>query len=346
MGRITVASDFHIDNEGGMRMKVSIVKMALCAIAICSLGTAKAVAQQTVDYPTRVVRIVVPYPAGGGPDTFTRLVAEKLAEKWKQPVIIENRAGGGGNVGAAHVARADPDGYTLLSSPPGPIAINGSLFKKLSYDPAKWSPITILTRQPMVLGARKNLPVDSLQQLIALAKQNPGKFTYGSLGFGSISQLTMIRLLSMAGVKLLHVPYNGSTPALVGLMGDQVDIVFDNPVTYVPPFLDGRIRILAAGDAKRLPMLPNTPTFSEVGFSGLRPYAWLAVVAPPKTPAAITQLISKAMAEALTLPDVKSKMEAFVTEPVGGTPADTAEFLAQERAKWRAVIQSANLSVN
>ncbi len=327
-------------------MKAGIVSTALCAIAIGCLGAAKATAQNSIAYPTRLVRVVVPYPAGGGPDLFTRLVAQKLSEKWKQPVIIENRAGGSGNIGAEHVARADPDGYTLLSSPPGPIAINGSLYKKLAYDPAQWSPITILTRQPMVLGARKNLPASSLPELFALAKKSPGKYTFGSLGYGSISQLTMVRLLSMAGVNLLHIPFNGSTPALTALMGEQIDIVFDNPVTYVPPYLDHRIKILAAGDEKRLPMLPKVPTFAEAGFAQLQPYAWLAVVAPPKTPTAITQFVSKAMAEALQLPDVRSKMEAFVTEPVGSTPAETAKFLAEERTKWRAVIKSAGLSVN
>jgi tripartite-type tricarboxylate transporter receptor subunit TctC len=326
-------------------MKAGIVKMALCAISIICLGVAQAFAQ-AADYPNRLVRIVVPHPPGGGPDAFTRIVAEKLAEKWKQPVIIENRAGGSANVGAAHVAHADPDGYTLLAAAPGPIAINGSLFKTLSYDPAKWSPVTILTRQPMVLGARKNLPANTLPELIALAKKTPGKFTYGSLGFGSISQLTMIRLLSMAGVKFLEVPYNGSTPALAALLGEQIDIAFDNPVTYVPPALGGRMKILAAGAATRLPLLPNTPTFSEAGFPNFRAYAWLAVVAPPGTPADITQKISRAMADVLAQPDVRSKMEAFVTEPVGSNPADTAAFLAQERETWRKVIQTAHLSVN
>lgn len=327
-------------------MKAAIVRTALCAVAVVCLQISCALAQADSDYPNKLVRIVVPYPPGGGPDVFTRVVADKLAEKWKQPVIIENRAGGAANVGAAHVAHSDPDGYTLLAAAPGPIAINGSLFKTLNYDPDKWSPISVLTRQPMVLGARKNLPANSLPEFMALAKQNPGKFSYGSLGFGSISQLTMIRLLSMAGVKMLHVPYNGSSPALAALLGEQIDIVFDNPVTYVPPMLDGRMKILAAGDKKRLPMLPNTPTFSEAGFPVLHPYAWLAVVAPPGTPTAITEKISKAMAEVLTLPDVKSKMEAFVTEPVGTTPAETGAFLAQERATWRDVIKSAGLSVN
>ena len=327
-------------------MSIGIVRAALYAAAIAILAVTGALAQTDADYPNRVVRIVVPHPPGGGPDIFTRLVAEKLSEKWKQPVIVENRAGGSANIGASHVAHADPDGYTLLAAAPGPIAINGSLFKTLTYDPAKWSPVSVVTRQPMVLGARKNLPASSLQAFLALAKQSPGKFSYGSLGFGSISQLTMIRLLNMAGVKMLDVPYTGSSPALTAVLGEQIDLVFDNPITYVPPMLDGRLKILAAGDKTRLPMLPNTPTFSEAGFPDLHPYAWLAVVAPPGTSTAITEKISKAIAEVLALPDVKNKMEQFVTEPVGTTPAETAAFLDQERATWREVILSAGLSVN
>jgi tripartite-type tricarboxylate transporter receptor subunit TctC len=293
-----------------------------------------------------MVRVIVPYPPGGGPDVFTRLVADKLAARWKQVVIVENRTGGAGNVGATQVARAEPDGYTLLAAAPGPIAINGSLFKNLTYDPAKWTPITILTRQPMLLGGKKELPANSVHELLTLARRDPDKFNYGSFGYGSMSQLTMIRLLAMGGATMLHVPFTGSSQALVGLMTGQIDVVFDNPVTYVPPFLDGRIKVLAAGDRTRLPMLPNTPTFSEVGFSALKPYAWLAVVAPPGTPASIVDVVNKAMVEVLTLPEVRKDMETFVTEPVGSTPEETARFLIEERAKWREVVRDANLSID
>ena len=296
-------------------------------------------------YPSKPVRIVVPFPPGGGPDTFTRLVAEKLTANWNQPVIIENRPGAGGNIGALLVARAEPDGYTLLSSPPGPIAINGSLFKQLAYDPAKWSPVTILTRQPMLLAARKNLSANSVQELIALARRNPGQLTFGTLGNGSISHLTMALFLSMAGVTLVNVPFQGSSPALVALLGDQVDIVFDNPVTFIGPFRSGRIKILASGTTERLPITPDTPTFTEAGFPGLQPYAWLGVMAPPNTPASITQQISRAMAEALKQPDMQKRLAEAMTEPVGSTPAETAAFVAEERARWHEVIQSAKVTV-
>jgi len=324
-------------------MKSDFAKLALCAAACLAAGPA--LAQQQARYPEKLVRIIVPYPPGGGPDVFSRLVAEKLAAKWKQPVIVENRPGAGGNVGAAQVAHAEPDGYTLLSSPPGPIAINGSLFRKLAYDPAKWSPVTILTRQPMVLGARKSLPANTVPELIALAKASPGKFTFGTLGNGSISHLTMAAFLSGAGVQLVNVPFQGSSPAAAALMGEQVDIVFDNPITYVGAFRSGRIKILAAGSSARLPVLPDTPSFSESGFPKLQPYAWLGVVAPPGTPPGITERISKAMAEALKQPDVKKRLADAVTEAVGSTPSDTAAFLVQERAKWRDVIASAHVTV-
>lgn len=325
-------------------MKFVIAGMRMCAILIGSLGAASTVAQPVVDYPTRAVRIVVPYPPGGAPDIFTRLVAEKLAANWKQSVVVENRAGAAGNIGAALVAHAAPDGYTLLSSPPGPIALNGSLFKNLSYDQTKWSPVAILTRQPMLLAARKNLPANSVQELIALAKQYPEKFSFGSLGNGTISHLTMMLFLSTAGVKLLNVPYQGSTPALAALMGEQVDIVFDNVAPYIGPVRNGRVKILAAGSTERLPMYPDTQSFSEAGFPKLAPYAWFAVVAPPNTPTSITQQISKAIAEALAQPDVKKRLADSVAYPVGSTPAETAAFLAEERERWREVIRSANIT--
>jgi len=326
-------------------MRSNIAKAGLCTLAIGCLVAGPVLAQQLSGYPEKLVRIIVPFPPGGGPDVFTRLVAEKLAAKWKQPVIVENRPGAGGNVGAAQVATAKPDGYTLLSTPPGPIAINGSLFKHLSYDPAKWSAVTILTRQPMVLGGRKGLPANTVHELIALAKANPGKFTYGTLGNGSISHLTMALFLSKAGVQLINVPYQGSSPATTALIGEQIDIVFDNPIAYVGLFRSGRIKILAAGSSARLPVLPDIPSFSESGFPELQPYAWLGVVAPPGTPTAITERISKAMAEALGQPDVQKRLSDAVAEGVGSTPSEAAAFFAQERAKWHEVIRSAHVTV-
>lgn len=326
-------------------MNVRLAKLGLCAALMGCVGAMPVVAQPAGGYPAKLVRIVVPFPPGGGPDTFTRLVAEKLTANWNQPVIVENRPGAGGNVGALLVARAEPDGYTLLSSPPGPIAINGSLFRQLAYDPAKWSSVTILTRQPMLLAARKNLSANSVQELIALARRNPGQLTFGTLGNGSISHLTMALFLSMAGVTLVNVPFQGSSPALIALMGDQVDIVFDNPVTFVGPFRSGRIKILASGSAERLPITPDTPTFTEAGFPRLQPYAWLGVMAPPNTPASITQQISRAMAEALKQPDIQKRLAEFMTEPVGSTPAETAAFVAEERTRWHEVIQSAKVTV-
>ncbi len=325
-------------------MKVSIVKIGICAVVIGALGAANALAQPVVNYPTRAVRIIVPVPPGGAPDIFTRLVAAKLDAKWNQRVIVENHAGAAGNIGASLVARADPDGYTLMSSPPGPIALNGSLFKNLNYDQTKWAPVSILTRQPMLLAARKNLPASSVQEFIALAKRSPGKFSFGSLGNGTISHLTMMLFLSQAGVTLLNVPYQGSTPALAALMGEQVDIVFDNVAPYIGPVRNGRAKILAVGSTERLSIYPDTPSFSEAGFPKLAPYAWFAVVAPPNTPASITEQISNAIAEALAQPDVKKRLADSVAYPVGSTPAETAAFLAEERARWREVIRAANIT--
>ena len=320
--------------------------LAVCMIVIGSLKATAGLAQTTVAYPTKAVRIVVPVSPGGGTDIVTRLVATKLAAKWNQPVLVENRAGANSNIGAAAVANADPDGYTLLSSAPGPLALNGSLFKNLSYDQAKWSPVTVLTRQPMLFAVRNDLPANSLQEVIALAKRSPGKITFGQLGGGGISHLTTMLFASMTGVKLLAVPYQGSAPVLTALMSNQIDFVFDNVASYIGPIRSGKIRLIAAGATERLSLFPEVPSFSEAGLPKLSPYAWFAVVAPPNTPTAITQKISSAMAAELNQPDVKKRLDDLVAYPVGSTPAETGVFLAEERSRWASVIRAANILVD
>jgi len=320
--------------------------LALVLSAAAGLVAPAAHAQAPAGYPAKVVRIIVPFPAGGTADSIPRIVAEKLNAKWGQPVIVENRPGAGGNIGAELVARAEPDGYTLLASPPGPLTINQSLYKNLSYDPAKFTPISLVATMPNVLAVRPTLGVSSVQELIALAKKTPGKLTYASQGNGTTSHLTANMFESMTDTQLVHVPYKGTAPALTDLMGGQVDLMFDNITSSLAPYKSGRIKILGVAASARIPDLPSVPTLTEAGVKGFQAGSWVGVVAPANTPAPIVALISQAIAEAVKTADVQKKFSDIAAQPVGNTPAEMAAYLAAESAKWRRVIRSANVTVD
>ena len=320
--------------------------LALVLSAAAGLVAQATLAQAPAGFPAKVVRIIVPFPAGGTADSIPRIVAEKLNAKWGQPVIVENRPGAGGNIGAELVARAEPDGYTLLASPPGPLTINQSLYKSLSYDPAKFAPISLVATMPNVLAVRPTLGVSSVQELIALAKKTPGKLTYASQGNGTTSHLTANMFESMTDTQLVHVPYKGTAPALTDLMGGQVDLMFDNITSSLAPYKSGRIKILAVAAGARIPDLPDVPTLAEAGVKGFQAGSWVGVVAPANTPAPIVAAISQAIAEAVKTADVQKKFSDIAAQPVGNTPAEMAAYLAAESAKWRRVIRSANVTVD
>lgn len=319
---------------------------ALGLLAAAGLVPLATQGQTPATYPTKTVRIIVPFPAGGTADSIPRIVAEKLNAKWGQPVIVENRAGAGGNIGAELVARADPDGYTLLASPPGPLSINQSLYKSLSYDPTKFAPISLVATMPNVLAVRPTMEAKSVQELIAQAKKNPGKLTYASQGNGTTSHLTANMFQSMTGTELVHVPYKGTAPALTDLMGGQVDLMFDNITSSLSPYKAGRIKILAVAAPARIPELPNVPTLTEAGVRGFQAGSWVGIVAPANTPPAITTAISQAVAEAVKTADVQKKFSEVAAQPVGNTPAEMKAFMTQEAEKWRQVIRTANVTVD
>ncbi len=324
---------------------MKLIRFVLVGLAGGALLGAPSLRAQT-SFPSRTVKIIVPFPAGGTADVLPRIVAEKLSAKWGRPVIIENRAGGGGNIGAEAVAKAEPDGHTLLASPPGPLAINQNLYKKLSFDPRKFQPVTILATVPNVLAAKTALPVDSVQALIALAKSKPGAITFASQGSGSTSHLTAALFESMADVRMVHVPYKGTTPALTDLIGGQVDIFFDNLGVSAAQHQAGKIKILAVGSPERVPSLPNIPTVAEAGLPGFRSVTWFGVVAPPGTPPALAARISAAFNEALALPDVRRRFQELSAQPIGGSPAETGKFIREEAARWEKVITSAKVTVD
>jgi tripartite-type tricarboxylate transporter receptor subunit TctC len=298
------------------------------------------------EWPARPVRIIVPFPPGGSADLLPRAVSEKLAERWGQPVIVENRPGAAGNIGADAVFRAEPDGYTLLSAPPPPLVINRLLYQKLSYDSTQFVPITVIGAIPNVLLVHPKLGVNSVRELISLAENNPGKLNYASQGSGTTSHLTAELFKSMAGgLRITHVPYKGTAPALTDLLGGQVDMMCDNLGVSLPHVRSGKLRALAVASRKRFSALPDVPALAEV-LPGFESLAWFGVVAPPKTSAAIAEKVAAGVAEAIRHPDVLKRLSELSAEPMGLSPAETGAFMRQETERWGAIIRSAGVKVD
>lgn len=297
-------------------------------------------------FPAKPVRIIVPFPAGGTADSIPRIVAEKLALKWSQPVIVENRPGAGGNIGADAFARAEPDGYTLFASPPGPMAINFNLYKKLNYDPRKFAPISVAATMPTVLVVRPELAAIPLEELFREMRANPEKFTYASQGNGTTSHLAANLFSMELRAQLLHIPYKGTAPALTDLIGGKVDMMFDNISSSLPFHQSGRVKIVAVAADKRAQLLPDVPTFAELGLPDVMAGSWVAFAAPAGTPPAITSKISKAIAEIVRMPDVKKRFAELSAAPVGDSPAEMAAFVARESERWGAVIRTAHVTLD
>jgi len=296
---------------------------------------------QTV-YPNRLIKIVVPIPAGGAADTIPRIVAAKLAARWSQPVIIENRPGAGQTLGAEAVAKAVPDGYTLLAAPPAALVTSQHLYPKLGFDPSAFVPVTVIAEVAHVLVVHPKIQVSGVRELIAFAKANPDKLNYASSGNGGIPHLTLEKLKSLAGIRIVHVPYKGLALATTDLLAGHVDMIFDNLGNSLPYIKNGKLRALAVSSERRIPELPGVPAMSEL-FPGFVSTSWFAVVAPPKTPPEIADKLSQAIAETLRLPDVAKRLHDLSHTPVGGSPAETAAFLKREIERWHQVIVSAGI---
>jgi len=274
---------------------------------------------------------------------FGRILAQGLQQKYGTPFVVDNRAGAGGNVGAEIVYRSEPDGYTVLCSPPGPLSINHNLYKTLPYDWAKFVPVTVLALVPNVLSARIDLPADTAQQLITYAKANPGKVTYASQGNGSTSHLSAQMLATMAGLSLVHVPYKGEAPALVDLSAGRVDIFIGNISAALRFEKAKQLKFLGLASRTRSPVAPEVPTAPEIGLPDLVSSAWFGVVLPPGTPDTIVQKLNTDTAAVLKLPEVRGRFLELGAEPQGDTAAATAAFIKAEEARWRGVIRSANV---
>ncbi|MBI1204463.1 MAG: tripartite tricarboxylate transporter substrate binding protein [Rhodopseudomonas sp.] len=318
-----------------------LLTLSLAALALAPLGGA-ALAQ---GYPDHTVRIIVPFPAGGTADAIPRLVAQYLSKKWGQSVIIENKTGAAGNIGAEAAYRADPDGYTLMSTPPPPLVMNQSLYPSLNYEADKFEPVIVMAKVPSGLFVNPNkIKASNLAELLTYLKANPDKVTAATQGNGTTSHLTSEMFQMMAKVKLRNIPYRGSAPALQGLLAGDVDLMFDNLGVSLPLVKAGKLKLLAVASDKRLPELPNTPALAET-LPGFESVAWFAIAAPPKTPKAIVDKINADVNDVLREPEVKDRLAKLSGQVYGGSPAKASAYLKEEVARWAKVIKEAHITL-
>jgi tripartite-type tricarboxylate transporter receptor subunit TctC len=294
-------------------------------------------------YPSRVVRIIVPFPPASGTDLLARLVADQLGRKWNASVIVENQPGASGNLGAAEVFRSAPDGHTMMICPPGPIATNRFLFKDLGYDPSRWVAISWLSTVPYVLIARKTF-AGGFGDLMTLAKSSPNKVTTAVPGPGGTAHLSVAYLESMAGIKLLYVPYRGLGPAMNDIVAGHVDTMFDTLTTSLPQHQSGRVKMLAVASPKRQQAVPDIPTVAEF-YPGYRSITWFGLVAPPGTPDALADRINRDVAAIIHRPEVNARLREMQMEPVGSTREEALRFFAEEAELWGRVIREAHITL-
>jgi tripartite-type tricarboxylate transporter receptor subunit TctC len=313
---------------------------------LLAFGTLAAPPVRGEGYPARAVKLVVPFPAGGTADILPRIIAEWLSRKWGQSVIIEDRTGAGGNIGAEFVAKSDPDGYTLLASPPPPLVINQNLYPHLDFDPQKFVPTVVIGRVPNALVANPGkIAATTVKDFIAYLQANAGKVTDATQGNGTTSHLTSELFQMMAHVKLQNVPYRGSAPALNDLVAGSVDCMFDNLGVSMQLIKAGKLKLIAVAARKRMASLPEVPAIAET-LPGFESAAWYGIVAPSGTPAAIVDRINAGVNEALLDPDIQKRLAGLSAEPVGGTPQATAVYFREETQRWKNVIDAAHITLD
>jgi tripartite-type tricarboxylate transporter receptor subunit TctC len=319
-----------------MRLIATLFTLVFCAFA-----------NAQDDYPNRPVRIIVPFAPGGSTDVVARVLADKLGAEFKQAFVIENRAGAGGNIGADVVAKATPDGYMLLMGTTGVLAINRYLYKDMSFDPDRdLVPVSYTSLITNILVVNPQVPVKTVPELLALARAKPGALTFASSGAGSSTHLSAELFKSMAGVDILHVPYKGSSQALVDVIAGQVTMLFDNAPSSIPFIEQGKLRAIAVTSTKRLPNLPNVPTIDEAGVKGYESLSWSGVMAPAGTPRRVIDRLNAAIDKILRDPEVRQRFAALGVEPVGGPPEAFARHIRAESEKWSRVVKTANITLN
>jgi tripartite-type tricarboxylate transporter receptor subunit TctC len=321
----------------------AVVAGVAFATALSAFAAPPARAQ---DYPARPVKIIVPFPAGGTADVMPRIFADWLSRKLGQPFIVEDRAGAGGNIGAEVVAKSDPDGYTLLASPPPPLVINQNLYPHLSFDPTKFVPVVVMSRVPNALVVNPDkIKANTVPEFIAYLKTNAGKVTDATQGNGTTSQLTAAMFQMMAGVKLQNVPYRGSAPALNDLVAGNVDCMFDNLGVSLQLVKAGKLKLIAVASAKRMASLQDVPAIAET-LPGFEAVAWYAFAAPAGTPVAVVDKINAGVNAALHDPEIQKRLAELSAEPVGGSPQDPASYFQEETKRWKNVITSAHVTLD
>ncbi len=326
----------------------SIMYRNAVVIALCGLGvtaSAEVLAQQS--YPAKAIRMVIPLPPGGTSDILARIAAQKITEATGQPVIAENRGGAGGNIGTEIVAKAPPDGYTLLTAPGSTLTVNPSLYKKLPFDTVKdFAPITILAEVPNILIVHPSLPANNVRELIALAKARPGQLNYASTGTGQSTHLAMELFKTMAGVNIVHVPYKGGGQALPDLLGGQVSLMFGSVTSSLPHVRAGKLRALGVSTLKRLPALPELATIAESGLPGFEVTVWYGVLAPSGTPRDIVARINSILVAALRSADLKQRLSGQGAESVGNTPEEFETQIRSDLVKWAKVIRDSGAKLD
>jgi tripartite-type tricarboxylate transporter receptor subunit TctC len=321
------------------------VRNLVCTIAAIALAYTALQSVQAQEYPTKSVRLLVPFAPGGGNDTLARIFGQKLSEAWSQQVIVDNRPGAGTTIATAMAARAAPDGYTLLLSSIASHAVSPNLYREPGYDPIKdFSPIAMLGIAPVVMGINVSVPAESVSEFIVLAKSKPGTLKYASGGVGSVMHTSAMVFSQVAGVDMLHVPYKGAGPGYVALLGGEVDLAIDTTAALLPLVRSGKVRGLAVARRTRLPDVPDLPTFAEAGLPGFEANGWYSIHAPAGTPPAITTKLNKEIVRISNLPEIQERLRQLGTESVANnTPEQLTAFVRSELAKYTKVIKAAGI---
>jgi tripartite-type tricarboxylate transporter receptor subunit TctC len=317
--------------------------LVVAAAVLISAPVALGQHDPAADYPNRTVKIIVSVPAGGGVDTVTRIFAARLHQRLGQPFVLENRGGSGGNIGAEAAYVSAPDGYTLLATQPAPITSNVALYKKLNFDPEALEPVAVMSKFPNVLLVKQDFPARTVHEFMTYVKANPGKVNFASQGVGTTSHLTAELFNTVAGTKLVHVPYRGTAPALNDLVAGHVDLIFMELSAAYKLHEGGKAKILATATDKRLELLPDTPTLIEAGVPNFVSDTWNAISAPPKTPRPIVLKLNGEINAILNEPDTRQRFRQLNLTPAGGSPEDMARLKKQETERWSAVIRAAGI---
>jgi tripartite-type tricarboxylate transporter receptor subunit TctC len=338
---VRVGQQKRLRGDHAMRTHSTLLVWVLVLTTVLAAGAARA-----DEFPSRPIRLVVPYAAGGGADSVARIVAKRVGETIGQPLVIENRGGAGSIIGTEFVNKAEPDGYTLLMGQSGPISINPAVYKNLPYDPLKdFAPVTMTTAYPYLMVVGSALGVKTLQEFVALARSKPGELNYGTTGVGAANHLVTELFDGKAGIRMTHIPYRGTALAVTDLLAGHVQVVFADPISALPHINAGTLRALAVTSKERSPVAPDVPTISESGYPGFDAIAWHGILAPANTPPAIINKLNTEIVAALKDPETKALLEKQAMQTVGNSPEAFASFIRQDIAVWKAVAEQAKVEV-